>query len=110
MGNRAGAMKGTRTHLVVLAVFAALTVAMTWPMAARMADSVRNPGDPLFNAWVLSWDVHQLAAGNLRGFFDANIFYPNHRTLAYSEHLLPEALRRLRSCSPLTTPCSPTTW
>ncbi len=85
-------MKGTRTHLVVLAVFAALTVAMTWPMAARMADSVRDPGDPLFNAWVLSWDVHQLAAGNLRGFFDANIFYPNHRTLAYSEHLLPEAL------------------
>ncbi len=92
MGNRAGAMKGTRTHLAVLALFAALTVAMTWPMAARMADSVRDPGDPLFNAWVLSWDVHQLAAGNLRGFFDANIFYPNHRTLAYSEHLLPEAL------------------
>ena len=86
------AVKGTRTHLAVVALFATLTVAMTWPMAARMADSVRDPGDPLFNAWVLSWDVHSLATGNLHGFFDANIFYPNRRTLAYSEHLLPEAL------------------
>ncbi len=49
--------------------------------------------------WILSWDVDQMrriAAGDLgriASFFDANIFYPLPLTLAYSEHLLAQAIQ-----------------
>ena len=44
--------------------------------------------DVTLNAWILAWGSHALATGRLSGFFDANIFYPEPLTLAYSEHLL----------------------
>lgn len=73
-------------------LFLALAIAMTWPLVLHLSTAVTDPGDPLLNTWIMAWDEHALAAGSLRGFFDANIFFPNHRTLAYSEHLLPQAL------------------
>ena len=45
-------------------------------------------GDPVFNAWILAWDATHLG----RGWWNANIFYPHPLALAYSEHLLPQAL------------------
>lgn len=83
---------GWRKQLAVLAVFGVLTIVMTFPIITEMGSAVRDPGDPLFNAWILSWDVEQLKNGNLLGLFDANIFFPNQRTLAYSEHLFPQSL------------------
>lgn len=52
------------------------------------------PGDGLFTYWTMSWDVHSLLhdPGNL---FNANIFYPNQNTLAYSEGLFAPALMAL---------------
>ncbi len=85
-------MPKAASHLLVLALFAALTAAMTWPIILQPGRAVRDLGDPLLNSWILTWDARQLAAGNLGGFFDANIFYPHRRTLAYSEHLFPQAL------------------
>src|SRR5262249_43183341 len=41
--------------------------------------------------WTLSWDVHALGSRPLE-LFDANIFFPERHTLAYSEHLLGSAL------------------
>lgn len=79
-------------HLVVLAALAAITLVMTYPLAFQLGSSLRDPGDPMLNAWILAWDVEQLTKGNLAGFFDANIFFPNQRTLAYSEHLFPQSL------------------
>jgi len=38
--------------------------------------------------WVLAWDVHALTKGDLLHLFDANIFYPVERALAFSEHML----------------------
>jgi len=51
-----------------------------------MKDGVHDPGDPLMVTWVLAWVAHQLprAPGHV---FDANIFYPERNTLAYSETL-----------------------
>lgn len=80
------------SHVIAALLLAALTVLMTWPLAPRMSDHVHDAGDPLLNGWILAWDVEQLATGNVRHFFDANIFYPHRRTLAYSEHLLPQSL------------------
>jgi len=69
---------------VMLIVFAALTAVMTYPQVLHMRDGVHDPGDPLMVTWALAWVAHQLprAPGHL---FDANIFYPERNTLAYSE-------------------------
>jgi hypothetical protein len=77
----------TRFLAAALLLFALLTAVMTWPQALRLRDGVHDPGDPLMVTWVLAWVAHQLpsAPGHL---FDANIFYPERNTLAYSETMV----------------------
>lgn len=72
-------------------LYTGLTAIMTYPQAFHLTDTVHDDGDPLLNAWALSWVAHQLprAPGHI---FDANIFYPERRTLAYSETLLAPGL------------------
>ncbi len=71
---------------LVLALFAVLTVGMTWPQA-RHPGFVADLGDPLLSVWRLAWVAHQVPRdpGHL---FDANIFYPERHTLAYSDAML----------------------
>jgi hypothetical protein len=51
------------------------------------------------NAWILAWDGEQLrkfVGGDfnaIRQFWNANIFYPERLTLAYSEHLFAQAVQ-----------------
>lgn len=80
------------SHLAVASLFLGLTLALTFPLVLHLSDAVRDPGDPLFNSWILSWNVRQLSHGDLAHFFDANIFFPNQGTLAYSEMLAPQTL------------------
>jgi hypothetical protein len=77
---------------MVLALFIALTLVMTYPLVLHLGSSVRDPGDPLLNTWILAWNNRQMAGFNFSGWFDANIYYPNRNTLAYSEHLFSQAL------------------
>ena len=65
----------------------AAAIAVTWPLALHLANGVTDFGDPLLNSWILAWDAHALATSP-RHLFDANIFYPESWTLAYSETLL----------------------
>jgi len=71
----------------MLLVFTALTAVMTYPQVFHLRDQVHDDGDPLLNAWALAWVAHQLPRAPAH-LFDANIFYPERRTLAYSETLL----------------------
>lgn len=73
-------------NVLVFAAFALLTVAMTWPWAARIRDACSDPGDPYLVSFVLWWDAHQTFASPLH-LFDAPLFFPHRDTLAYSEHL-----------------------
>jgi hypothetical protein len=70
-----------------LILFTLLTAVMTYPQVFHMSQGVHDDGDPLLLTWVLGWLAHQLprAPGRL---FDANMFYPERNTLAYSETLL----------------------
>ena len=84
----------------VTAAYCAIAIAMTWPLARGMARDVAwDLGDSILNMWILAWDCEQLRAiffghySHLRHFFDANIFHPAPLTLAYSEHLVPQALQ-----------------
>lgn len=72
--------------LGVWAGASALTVLMTWPLATGLdhLGRTQNSGDARFTVWNVAWVAHALTTDPTR-VFDANIFYPHRRTLAYSE-------------------------
>ena len=75
-------------RLAQLGLFAALAVIHTWPLAAGLTTWSRlDNADTALTAWILGWVAHQLPL-DPRHLFDANIFYPGLRTLAYSEHMV----------------------
>jgi hypothetical protein len=75
-------------RLAQLALFAALAVLHTWPLAAGLTSWSRlDNADTALNAWILAWDAHQLPRDPVH-LFDANIFFPEPRTLAFSEHMI----------------------
>ena len=72
---------------VSLAVFVALAVLHTWPLALAPDTLSRNDtADTVLHEWTLAWLAHQVVH-DPRHLFDANIFYPEQLTLAYSDHL-----------------------
>src|SRR3954451_8789854 len=72
---------------IALALFVALTLINAWPLAVAPNTTVGQHGDAFFSVWRLAWVAHQLRANPLH-LFDANIFYPEPRTLAYSDAML----------------------
>ena len=81
---------GVRLHprAATLALFVALAIVHTWPLATDPAQLSRNDnGDTLLNEWALAWFAHQAPRAPLR-LFEANIFYPESHTLAYSEAMI----------------------
>src|SRR3954469_2267147 len=73
-------------------LFAALTMAFAYPLSvtAHRALPADDPDAHLF-MWTLAWDAHAFIHQPL-SIFDANIFYSNRDTLAYSENLIGSAL------------------
>ena len=63
---------------------------MTFPQILHLGDGVHDEGDPLLNAWAMAWVAHQLPRAPAH-LFDANIFSPERRTLAFSETLIAPA-------------------
>ncbi len=91
-----------RPTLWACLAYLGITLAMTWPLARGLArDLPQDLADPVLNCWILSWasDRLRLALSGdfaaLAGFWNANIFHPEPRTLAYSEHLLAQSLQIL---------------
>jgi hypothetical protein len=68
-------------------LFILLTLLMTYPLGIQIGSAVNDTEDTLLNTWILSWDINQILNLNFSHFFDANIFYPHQKVLAYSEHL-----------------------
>ena len=70
----------------------ALALLHTWPLVTAPATLSRtDTADTLLNQWILAWVAHALATAPL-DLFNANIFFPEPRTLAFSEHLFVPAL------------------
>ncbi|MDE3154044.1 MAG: hypothetical protein KGN76_03035 [Acidobacteriota bacterium] len=62
-----------------------LTLVLLYPISLHPATLGRSDsGDGRFGIWNVSWVARTLAVDPAH-LFDANIFYPHHRTLAYSE-------------------------
>lgn len=91
-------MSFRRGSLVVL-VYVAAAVVLTWPLAATLTTRLgapQGPGDPFLNLWILGWglktwtgDPSAILDGRV---FNANIFFPAEGTLTYSDHFLLQAL------------------
>lgn len=84
LGN--GGLHGSRRYALLLAFF---TVATAWMLLPQVAApfSVPDHGVPLLSIWRLAWVAHQFLRDPMH-LFDANIFYPHVRTLAYSDAML----------------------
>jgi hypothetical protein len=69
-----------------------LAIAHTWPLALDPGRHSRNDNaDAELNEWILAWVAHQLPRDPFN-LFEANIFYPAHDSLAFSEPLIVPAL------------------
>jgi hypothetical protein len=84
----------------VTAVYTFVTLATTWPLITRVTTSLpADLGDPLLNSFILQWGVDHLRAllggdiGAFRSYWHAPIFHPEPLALAYSEHLIAQALQ-----------------
>ncbi len=84
-------MTRTTRAVSVGVLFVFLSLAFTFPLGQHLGSAVEDYQDALLNVWITAWDGHQLLADPLR-LFDANIFYPYPRTLAFSEIILTNAL------------------
>jgi hypothetical protein len=84
-------MSGSR-RLQAFALCLGLAVLHTWPLALHPGRYSRNDNaDTQLNEWILAWIAHQLPRAPLH-LFEANIFYPAHDALAFSEPLIVPAL------------------
>lgn len=75
----------------VAALFVVLTIVMTWPQAANLSTHVYDSDDPLLSIWRISWIAHILPTSPA-DLMNGNIFYPEKRTLAYTDSVLLEGL------------------
>jgi hypothetical protein len=77
-----------RPALALLLFFVGMSVLQTWPLASDPAHLSRNDNaDTVLNEWALAWVTHQSVTDPLH-LFDANIFYPERYTLAFSESMI----------------------
>jgi hypothetical protein len=72
--------------LIAVGVGLVAAVAVTWPLVTKLGHTGHDAFDPRFQAWTIDWVQHRL--GSPGSLFDANIFAPEPRTLAYSDSLL----------------------
>lgn len=77
--------------LVAFGFFLFLAFVWCGPILTDPAHVAADVGDPLHMAWVMAWVAHQLPIDPL-GLFDSNNFFPYAKSLAFGDHLLPEAI------------------
>jgi hypothetical protein len=76
-----------RHNITIAAMFLALTALVTYPQVRGLGTSVPYHSDPYFSMWRLAWVAHAIHR-DPRDLFEANIFYPAHDTLGYSDAML----------------------
>lgn len=66
----------------------AIAVGMTWPLALHLGSDIpQDLGDPLLSAWHVAWIGHALLHQPL-DLFQANTFWPEQDSLAFTDVLL----------------------
>lgn len=89
---RRGLPGGVAGGALVFLLYSAVTVWFTWPLARAPARLGTPNLDAYGNMWALAWVAHQAVRDPLH-LFDANMYFPWSRSLAYAESLIPQALQ-----------------
>jgi hypothetical protein len=84
-------VSSAREWIGVGLLFALLTAIVTWPQPAVWLTHAHAHHDSLFSMWRLSWIAEALATQPSR-LFDAPIFHPATRTLAFSDAVFLQGL------------------
>ena len=71
----------------VLIFYTLIAVLLTWPLVPDLTTNYAAHIDPPFSAWRLARIAHQLE-NDPANLFDGGIFWPAHRTLAYSDAVI----------------------
>ncbi len=77
--------------LLICLFFFLLSVLFTYPLWTRPNSVLNEILDTGLNTWILAWDAHAILHKPLE-LFNASMFFPHERTLAYSENLLGSAI------------------
>ncbi|HTI37858.1 MAG TPA: hypothetical protein VL484_09885 [Vicinamibacterales bacterium] len=77
-------MNRVRTYLAAAGLFAAVWAVVTWPQPRVLATEAYPHQDVYFNMWRLEWLAHAARHEPSR-LLDGNMFYPEKRTLTYSD-------------------------
>ena len=82
-----------RHSTAALGFYALATLALTAPLPGYLLETIPRAvrPDTWLNTWALAWTSEHLVT-NPAGLFDANIFFPQLTTLAYSDHFIAQAL------------------
>jgi hypothetical protein len=75
------------TFAAACALGLALSLVTLWPLVAKLERSAHDALDPLFQAWTIDWVQGAIPAGWDR-IWDANSFWPERSSLAFSDSLL----------------------
>jgi hypothetical protein len=90
-------------HLGVLILFAALSLAWTWPLVLHLGDALAGgPGDNYSFVWNLWWMRHVLATRGLPYFHTTYLFHPFGTTIADHPHTALPALIAATLLGPAT--------
>jgi hypothetical protein len=74
--------------LLWVAAGVVVSVLLTWPLATHLSSVIpHDAGDPLAQVWVAAWGGHAVLHQPL-SWFDANTFWPEGPSLAFSDDLL----------------------
>ena len=84
-GDGSGVSRAWKPHLVAAGLYAALTVAMTWPLAARI--TLIEAGDSSYFAWAMSWTNRALLT-HPTSLPHANTLFPLRYTLFLDEPIV----------------------
>jgi hypothetical protein len=76
--------------LVLTAAYSVLVAIATWPQVVE-PHAVSDMGDPIFSIWRLMWIFHEFPRDPLN-IFNGNQFYPEPRTLSFSDPVLAVSL------------------
>src|SRR5262249_55260479 len=80
-----------RQHAVVLAAFALLVAAFTYPLILAPGDLLPDHKDPMMYGWAMVSNVRRLLSTPL-AVFHGNAFYPHGNVMAYTDLVLTPTL------------------
>lgn len=87
------ALRRLGVHLAVIGSYLVIALVALRPLGGQLTRTLprAEQHDVLLHGWILAWTARQLLRAPW-DLFDANVFFPYQQSLAYTEHLLPEAL------------------